>query len=369
MAQALLDQIGGDETLTRINDILYASMLTDELLSGFFEGTNVCVIQSKQQHALAALLEGRTANVDLLARHRHLVARGLGHTHFDRLLHLLDEAMAEVGAPRGIRREVIRRVDRARTAVLGDLPKRKGPKTMLMRTTGMIYAAICYTLGMASLGYTFGWLGGFWVPRPLDAPPTLDTGPALMVNLGLVMLFALQHSVMARPAFKRWWTRFIPEPLERSTYVALSALAMTAMMVFWEPLGGGIWHLEGVAATAMLAIYGAGWLVLVVATFWLNHFELFGLRQAWLDLRGQDYTPIPFKTPGLYRWVRHPIYVGWLLVIWAAPVMTVSHLLFAVATTVYILVAVRFEERDLTVALPEYENYRRDVAALIPRVY
>jgi protein-S-isoprenylcysteine O-methyltransferase Ste14 len=191
---------------------------------------------------------------------------------------------------------------------------------------------------------------------------------ALAVDLGLIALFALQHSGMARPAFKRWWVRFVPEVVERSTYVLLSSLALLLLFWFWQPIGGVVWATEGMAvSTVLYAVYAAGWLVTLLATFLINHFDLFGLRQVWLPFRGRPYAPLRFATPALYRIVRHPLYVGWLMVFWATPHMTAAHLAFAACLTAYILAAIRWEERDLVDAHPEYADYRRQVPMLIPR--
>lgn len=230
------------------------------------------------------------------------------------------------------------------------------------------YGILAYAIGMGSLLYAAGWLGGFGVPRTIDAQREGSLGAALVINLAVLAVFLVQHSVMARPAFKRWWTRFVPQPIERSTYVLFSGIAMGLLMWLWQPMGGTVWSVEGPIARGLVyAFYACGWLLLVAATFMINHFDLFGLRQVWLTLRGRDITPLQFKTPSLYKVVRHPIYVGWLTVMWAAPTMTGAHLVFALASTAYILIAVRFEERDL---ISEHGNsyaaYRRQVPMLIP---
>jgi protein-S-isoprenylcysteine O-methyltransferase Ste14 len=215
--------------------------------------------------------------------------------------------------------------------------------------------------------YAIGFIGNFWVPKSMDSPRDVPMATALLVNLGLLGLFAVQHSVMARPAFKRWWTRLVPEAAERSTYVLFSSLALIALFWFWQPMGGLIWQLESPAAVnTMYVVYAAGWLLLLYSTFLINHFDLFGLRQVWLHLRGKPYTQLAFRTPWLYRQVRHPLYVGWLMIFWATPTMTVAHLLFAVMTTAYILVAIRLEERDLIAAHPEYADYRQRVPMIVP---
>ena len=228
------------------------------------------------------------------------------------------------------------------------------------------YGVVSYAIFFATFLYAMGFVGNF-VPQGMDAPPVSPLGTSLLVNLGLLGLFAVQHSVMARPAFKRLWTRIVPEPVERSTYVLASSLALILLFWQWRPLGGVVWDIQNPAGRAvMYAGFAFGWLLVLVTTFLLNHFELFGLRQVWLHLRGRPYTPLPFNTPGPYRLVRHPLYVGWFFAFWATPTMTATHLLFAVMTTAYILIAIRLEEHDLVNALPEYAEYRRRVPMLIP---
>lgn len=244
----------------------------------------------------------------------------------------------------------------------------KTPSSAIHRIAVFAYGVVSYAISLGVFVYTAGFLGNFLVPKPLDAPVAGPFWPALLVNLGLLALFCLQHSVMARPAFKRWWTRIVPEPAERSTYVLFSCLALGVLFALWQPMGGTIWRVENPAAK--IAIYGAyafGWVVLLTSTYLINHFDLFGLRQVWLHLRGREYQGLKFATPSLYRWVRHPLYVGWLFTFWATPTMTVAHLVFALITTIYILVAIRFEERDLETFHPEYAEYRREVPMLVPR--
>jgi protein-S-isoprenylcysteine O-methyltransferase Ste14 len=215
--------------------------------------------------------------------------------------------------------------------------------------------------------YSIGFIGDLIVPKSLDSPARVSPLAAVMINVLLLSVFAVQHSVMARPAFKRWWAGIVPKPIERSTYVLFSNIAMILIFVFWQPLGGQVWHLENnVARGVMLGLYAAGWLTVFTATCLLNHFELFGMRQVTLYLLGRPYTELPFKEPALYGYVRHPLYVGWLMVFWLAPTMTISRLMFAMVTTAYILVAVRLEERDLEAALPGYAEYKRRVPMLIP---
>ncbi len=237
----------------------------------------------------------------------------------------------------------------------------------MKRLSIFLYGVVCYTVSLATLLYTVGFLGDLWVPKSLDSPGSAPLATALLIDVALVALFALQHSVMARPAFKRWWTRIVPEPAERSTYMLFSCLALIALFLLWQPVGGVIWKAGSPIVRALL--YGAfalGWVVLLLSTFLLNHFDLFGLRQVWLQLTGKPYEPLPFGAPVLYRYVRHPLYVGWLLAFWAAPTMTVAHLVFALASSAYILIAIRFEEHDLIAAHPQYQEYRRQVPMLLP---
>ncbi len=239
--------------------------------------------------------------------------------------------------------------------------------TSVKRSLIFLYGVVSYAVFFAVFLYAIGFIGNFAVPTSLDAPGDGAFGRALLINLGLLALFAVQHSVMARPAFKRWWTRFVPETAERSTYVLFSSLALVAMFWLWQPMGGAIWNATSQAAEYTLyGLYAAGWALLLYCTFLIDHFDLFGLRQVWLQARGKPYSPVPFCTPWLYRQVRHPLYVGWLMIFWATPTMTVAHLVFAIMTTAYILVAIRFEEHDLITEHPEYADYRRRVPMLIP---
>jgi protein-S-isoprenylcysteine O-methyltransferase Ste14 len=240
---------------------------------------------------------------------------------------------------------------------------------MVRRLLILMYGILCYALSLPAFLYAVGFIGGFLTPTRLDGPRQGSLTAALVIDAALLALFAVQHSGMARPGFKRWLTRFVPGPAERSTYVLLSSAALFLLLWQWRPLGGVLWEVQDEAARAALsAVYGAGWLAVLGTTFLINHFDLFGLRQAWLAFRGVPYTSLRFTTPGPYRLVRHPLYVGWLTVFWAAPTMTAAHLLFASGMTAYILAAVRWEERDLVAAHPEYAAYRRRVPMLLPRL-
>jgi protein-S-isoprenylcysteine O-methyltransferase Ste14 len=239
---------------------------------------------------------------------------------------------------------------------------------MLGRIAAFLYGVASYALFFATFLYAIGFIGNFAVPKSIDSGAEGSFAVALLINLGLLAVFAVQHSVMARPGFKRAWTRFVPPPIERSTYVLLSSLALVLLFWQWRPMGGVVWEVDsGVARVLLRAICAVGWLTVLVSTFLINHFDLFGLRQVWLHLLDRPYTRLVFRTPGPYRVVRHPLYVGWLLAFWATPTMTVAHLVFALLTTGYILSAIQLEERDLLDDHGEpYRRYRDSVPMLIP---
>ena len=231
------------------------------------------------------------------------------------------------------------------------------------------YGILSYLFFLAVFLYGIGFIGGFLTPTSLDGVPSSSLAHALTADLSLLAAFALQHSGMARPAFKRWWKRFVPEAAERSTYVLLSSLALAALYIFWQPIGGVVWSASGaLARNIVIGLYLFGWLLLLYTTFLIDHFDLFGLKQVWRRLFNKTYRDPVFRTPSLYKVVRHPLYIGWLTIFWAAPIMTVAHLIFALATTAYILIAIRFEERDLVSAFGTvYEDYRARTPMLIPR--
>jgi protein-S-isoprenylcysteine O-methyltransferase Ste14 len=237
----------------------------------------------------------------------------------------------------------------------------------MTRILTLIYGAASYAFFFFTYLYAIGFLGNVVVPKSLDSGASDPWLTALAIDLGLLSLFAVQHGVMARPAFKRIVTRVIPDSVERSTYVLASSLALPFLFWQWRPLGGDVWTVQQPTGRALLLSgFGFGWLLVLVSTFVINHFDLFGLRQTWRAFRGQPQAPLRFVTPILYRVVRHPLYVGWLFAFWCTPTMTVTHLLFAGVATAYILVAIQLEERDLSVAHPEYAEYRRQVPMLVP---
>jgi methanethiol S-methyltransferase len=240
---------------------------------------------------------------------------------------------------------------------------------MLTRLFALFYGGACYAMFLAVFLYAVGFIGGFFTQTMLDGAPKRPLIEALLIDFGLIVGFGLQHSGMARPAFKRWWTRIVPEWAERSTYVLVSSLALVAWFALWEPIGGVVWSAKGeVAKTVILGLYAAGWLVLFYSSFLIDHFDLFGLAQVWRRWTGRPYQAPPFVVRNLYRYVRHPIYVGWLLIVWAAPTMTLAHLVFALGSTLYILIGIRLEERDLVATFGDrYVEYRRHTPMLVPR--
>lgn len=239
---------------------------------------------------------------------------------------------------------------------------------MVSRIGVFAYGTAAYAVFLATFLYALGFVGNFVVPKSMDSGTAGPMGEALLVNAALLAAFAVQHSVMARRPFKQMLTRVIPEAAERSTYVLASSLALIVMFAYWQPMGGVVWSTsDPVLSTVLYAGFAMGWLIVLASTFLINHFDLFGLRQVWLYAQGKPYTQLPFQTPALYRYVRHPLYFGWLLAFWMTPVMTVAHLFFAVMTTGYILVAIQLEERDLiTLHGEKYRRYREQVPMIVP---
>ena len=239
---------------------------------------------------------------------------------------------------------------------------------MAIRVLYFVYGCAAYLIFLATFLYAIAFIGGFWVPIRLDGPATTPLLTALLIDASLLGVFAVQHSVMARPWFKRWWTQIVPWAIERSTYVLFASLALDLLFWQWRPLGGVVWSVEQPMLRGLIwVVFAIGWLQVLVMTFYIDHFDLFGLRQVWLHLRGRQYTRVQFATPAPYRMVRHPLYLGFVMAFWAAPTMSVTRFVFAAATTAYILIAIQFEERDLSHEHGEsYQQYRRRVPMLLP---
>lgn len=239
------------------------------------------------------------------------------------------------------------------------------------RYLAVAYGVLCYLVFLAVFLYSIGFVGDLVVPRSVDRGITAPLTEAVMVNVVLLGLFAVQHSVMARPAFKRWWTRFIPTPIERSTYVLLASLILALMFWQWRTMPTVVWDVTWQPGRVLIwVLFGLGWSTVLLSTFLISHFDLFGLRQVYLAWRGTPYTNLRFRTSMLYRAVRHPLMLGFLVAFWATPTMTAGHLLFAGATTAYILIAIQLEERDLTANLgDQYRDYRTRVPMLIPGMH
>ena len=241
---------------------------------------------------------------------------------------------------------------------------------MAARILFFVYGCAAYLLFLGTFLYAIAFIGGFAVPVKLDGPATTPFLTALLIDAGLLGVFAVQHSMMARPWFKRWWTQIVPWSIERSTYVLFASLALDLLFWQWRPLGGVVWNVEQPVLRAVIwGVFAYGWLQVLVMTFYIDHFDLFGLRQVWLHLIGRQYTRVNFATPAPYRLVRHPLYLGFMLAFWAAPTMSITRLVFAAATTVYMLIAIQFEEHDLTHEHGEsYQQYRRRVPMLVPGI-
>jgi protein-S-isoprenylcysteine O-methyltransferase Ste14 len=240
----------------------------------------------------------------------------------------------------------------------------------MKRTLFLLYGVVSYFIFFGTILYAIGFVGNLIVPKTIDGIPEVGLLQALLINAGLLTLFAVQHSVMARPAFKKWWTKMIPTEIERSTYVLFSSLCLLLLFWKWEPLGGIVWTVEDGLLTGILyALFGLGWTLLFASSFLINHFDLFGLRQVWLNFRKKPYTAIPFNLPLFYKYVRHPLYLGFVIAFWSTPTMTVTHLIFSIACTGYILAGIQFEERDLISHFGDkYRAYKESVPMLIPSI-
>ena len=237
-----------------------------------------------------------------------------------------------------------------------------------MGAAAFVYGVVSYIVFLGSFLYAIGFVGNLLVPKSIDTGPAGPVVEALLVNALLLGLFAVQHSVMARRGFKRWWTRFVPQSVERSTYVLISSLLLLLLYWGWQPILGVVWQVENrVGVMALEALCWLGWAGVLYCTFTIDHFDLFGLRQVWFRLRGIEYVPVPFVQSRLYKLVRHPLMVGFLIAFWSTPTMTQGHLLFSVAITGYVLLGIFLEERDLVQVHGEaYVQYRREVRMLLP---
>ena len=241
----------------------------------------------------------------------------------------------------------------------------------MSRAAILLFSAIAYSVFLATFLYLIAFVGDLpFAPNTVDRGPETPVAAAILINLGLIALFGLQHSVMARPGFKRWWTRLVPPPVERSVYVLAASLALILLFLMWRPIEGHVWDLTGTPFEyAMWLLFASGWLIVLTSTFLINHFELFGLQQAWFNLRGRIAAEPQLRQPLFYRWVAHPLYSGFFLAFWATPQMSYGHLLLAGGMSLFMLIAIQLEERDLADFFGDaYRRYRSGVGMLIPRL-
>ncbi|MCK1425393.1 isoprenylcysteine carboxylmethyltransferase family protein [Bradyrhizobium sp. 180] len=238
----------------------------------------------------------------------------------------------------------------------------------MFKFAAFLYGIAAYLVFFVTILYAIGFVMGLVVPKTIDTGTATPPLEAVIINLLLMTLFAIQHSVMARQSFKAWWTQFVPKPVERSTYVLLASLSLLLLFWQWRPLPSVVWEVQDPDfAVTLVTLSFAGWVLVFTSTYMINHFELFGLHQVTNHLVGKEAAPARFKTPLLYKFVRHPIYLGFIIAFWAAPVMTAGHLLFAAVTTLYIFVGIALEERDLVALFgDEYRQYKQRVSMLIP---
>jgi methanethiol S-methyltransferase len=240
----------------------------------------------------------------------------------------------------------------------------------MSRVAYFLYGLLAYLLFLSAFVYGIGFIGDLWVPKRIDDGTAGPIGAAIAINVALLLLFAVQHNVMARPWFKEWWTRFVPKPIERSTYVAAASLILILLYWQWRPMPDTVWEVENrIGRGALWGLFIVGWATVLYSSALIDHFELFGLKQVWMYLRQEEPVEAPFSERSLYRWVRHPLMLGFVIAFWAAPTMSQGRLLFAVVTTLWILIAIQIEERDLMQILGEpYRRYRKRTPMIVPLV-